>query len=60
MSLQHHLTTRAFLLAPCYKTYLTPRAADGANAPLGSVALLASAHSSQEALPIRPAANALR
>ena len=32
----------------------------GANTPLGSVGLPASAHSSQAVLPIRPAANAFR
>ena len=42
------------------KTRLTPRAADGANAPLGSVTLPATARSGQAALPIRPAANAFR
>ena len=42
------------------RTRLTPRAADGAIAPLDSVGLPASAHSSQAALPIRPAANAFR
>ena len=38
----------------------TPRAADGASAPLGSVTLPAGVHFDQATRPVRPAANAFR